>query len=56
MSNAFFSAMPPAQTTRSTGTPYSRMPLDDGARAERSRLDVRAVHLGASGMQRLTQN
>ena len=45
--------MPPQQTTRSIGTPCSRQPLDDGARAERRRLDQRAVHLGARRVQRL---
>ena len=45
--------MPPQQTTRSIGTPYSRDALDDHARAERGRFDQRAVDLGARGVQRL---
>ena len=48
--------MPPQHTTRSIGTPYSRNPLDDRARAEGGRLDQRAVDLRARRVQRLAED
>ena len=45
--------MPPLQTTRRMGTPYSGDALDDGARAEGGGLDERAVNFGAGGVEGL---
>ena len=47
--------MPPPQTTRRTGTPYSVDALDDGARAEGGGLDEGAVDFGAGGVEGLAE-
>ena len=47
--------MPPQLTICSTFRPYSSKPVDDGQRAERGRLDERAVDLRRRGVERLPE-
>ena len=47
--------MPPAQTTRSIRHAVFLDALDDRARAERGRLDQRAIDLGAGRVERLAE-